>query len=309
MRRNNQTEIYKKSPTIVQEISDESSGNESETGKSFHGRSSSPSSSYLEEEDVHPEWKLDTKCYVCLKSFTFKRRRHHCRRCGQSICSTHSVIRAIKAKVKTVRICEACDKKLLEDDYSTKYEEEVRRLREAIQKERGIKFTLASRKNEQENNTNEIRNEFENIRRENKRKEIDMELELKEIKIRNESLMQEYHDSREKLTKLHADQREAIEKLNKVQNEIWPLKEEIATLTVRSKEMTRQIEDLTYTMKDSMQVDKLKIVLCEPCGNIAQNFKKPTDIAEALSYLKANSGSVLSSKEGSRTPRFPRSDM
>ena len=309
MRRNNQTEIYKKSPRIVQEISDESSGNESETSKSFQGRDSSPSSSYLEEDDVHPEWKLDTKCYVCLKSFTFKRRRHHCRRCGQSICSTHSFIRAIKVKAKTVRICEACDKKLLEDDYSAKYEEEVRRLREAIQKERGIKFKLASRKNQQESNTNEIRNEFENTRREKKRKEIDMELELKEIEIRNESLLQEYHDSREKLTKLHTDQREALEKLNKVRNEVWPLKEEIATLNVRSKEMTREIEDLTQTMKDSMQVDKLKVVLCKPCGDIASNFKKPTDITEALSYLKANSGSGLSSRDGSRTPRFPRNDM
>lgn len=306
MRRNTQTEIYQQSSKQYQEKSEESSDHESESSMSLNGRSSSPSSSFLEEDDVHPEWKLDTKCYVCLKSFSFKRRRHHCRRCGQSICGTHSSMRAIKAKVKTVRLCEACDKKLLEDDYSAEYEEEVKRLKELIQKERGIKFTLASRRNEQEHNTNEIKNELDSTRRQNKRKEIDMELELKETRIKNESLMQDYHESREKLTKLHAEQRESINKLNKVQSEIWPLKEEIATLKIRSKEMTRQIEDLTHTLKDTMQIEKLNSVLCDPCVNIVTNIKKPTNISEALSYLKSNTALILSSNEGSNTPKFPR---
>ena len=37
-----------------------------------------------------PEWDCDDKCRYCSKKFTVFWRRHHCRRCGKTICSSCS---------------------------------------------------------------------------------------------------------------------------------------------------------------------------------------------------------------------------
>lgn len=37
-----------------------------------------------------PAWKKDDHCHICNVRFGYMRTRHHCRRCGHSVCSVHS---------------------------------------------------------------------------------------------------------------------------------------------------------------------------------------------------------------------------
>lgn len=37
-----------------------------------------------------PRWRLDSRCNICQVKFTYFKNRHHCRSCGESVCSTHS---------------------------------------------------------------------------------------------------------------------------------------------------------------------------------------------------------------------------
>lgn len=61
-----------------------------------------------------PVWAPDTssnKCFVCKTSFSFVKRRHHCRRCGQLVCKDCSRTRAILVandKNKVQRVCDDC---------------------------------------------------------------------------------------------------------------------------------------------------------------------------------------------------------
>ncbi|TYZ60783.1 hypothetical protein PybrP1_006416 [[Pythium] brassicae (nom. inval.)] len=37
-----------------------------------------------------PRWRLDSRCNICQVKFSYFKNRHHCRSCGESVCSTHS---------------------------------------------------------------------------------------------------------------------------------------------------------------------------------------------------------------------------
>lgn len=37
-----------------------------------------------------PRWRLDSRCNICQVKFNYFKNRHHCRSCGESVCSTHS---------------------------------------------------------------------------------------------------------------------------------------------------------------------------------------------------------------------------
>ncbi|KAL4157984.1 hypothetical protein PRNP1_003764 [Phytophthora ramorum] len=37
-----------------------------------------------------PRWRLDKRCNICQLKFSYFKARHHCRSCGESVCSTHS---------------------------------------------------------------------------------------------------------------------------------------------------------------------------------------------------------------------------
>mmetsp|Transcript_4471 Transcript_4471/g.8640 ORF Transcript_4471/g.8640 Transcript_4471/m.8640 type:complete len:184 (-) Transcript_4471:43-594(-) len=61
---------------------------------------------------LRPDWvKNSVICAECANPFNTFRRQHHCRKCGQTVCSTHS-----KHKIKIeelgyytpVRVCDAC---------------------------------------------------------------------------------------------------------------------------------------------------------------------------------------------------------
>ncbi|CAK4096995.1 unnamed protein product [Aphanomyces euteiches] len=47
-------------------------------------------------------------CTICLKNFSFIRRKHHCRLCGDAFCATCSLSRTRNDIGDTVRVCHAC---------------------------------------------------------------------------------------------------------------------------------------------------------------------------------------------------------
>ncbi|KAG7176344.1 FYVE, RhoGEF and PH domain-containing protein 4-like [Homarus americanus] len=62
-----------------------------------------------------------TKCMLCSSQFTMVRRKHHCRACGEVVCSKCSGFKASLAyeSGKSVRVCRDCHKKLQELSSST----------------------------------------------------------------------------------------------------------------------------------------------------------------------------------------------
>ena len=56
----------------------------------------------IPENDWHPD-SDNTICELCKKTFTFTRRRHHCRFCGKVVCDTCS-----KNRCNSHRICDKC---------------------------------------------------------------------------------------------------------------------------------------------------------------------------------------------------------
>lgn len=58
-----------------------------------------------------PRWKQLRMCHVCACGFTLVKRRHHCRNCGQSVCSQHSTNRVSLPKFalsEPQRVCDQC---------------------------------------------------------------------------------------------------------------------------------------------------------------------------------------------------------
>jgi hypothetical protein len=69
------------------------------------------------ERDGKEGWLNDgaaTKCFKCYNLFTFSRRRHHCRMCGNIFCKDCCFKRSIDSgkEIKYVRSCEKCHKLL-----------------------------------------------------------------------------------------------------------------------------------------------------------------------------------------------------
>ncbi|CAH0520963.1 unnamed protein product [Peronospora belbahrii] len=48
----------------------------------------------LSDVPLPPRWRLDKRCNICQLKFSYFKTRHHCRSCGESVCSTHSNKRA-----------------------------------------------------------------------------------------------------------------------------------------------------------------------------------------------------------------------
>ena len=62
-----------------------------------------------------PEWVADhdvTGCMVCAREFSFRLRRHHCRRCGKVVCGKCSEARRFIPQLgftrAKVRVCDHC---------------------------------------------------------------------------------------------------------------------------------------------------------------------------------------------------------
>ncbi|CEG41593.1 hypothetical protein PPTG_01595 [Plasmopara halstedii] len=58
-----------------------------------------------------PRWRLDKRCNICQLKFSYFKTRHHCRSCGESVCSTHSNKRLVlhHLSLKTPqRVCILC---------------------------------------------------------------------------------------------------------------------------------------------------------------------------------------------------------
>ena len=66
-----------------------------------------------------PSWVPDsqiTHCYGCSRRFTVKRRRHHCRHCGDIFCSECTKYKALIHRMqykKPVRVCDPCNAVIL----------------------------------------------------------------------------------------------------------------------------------------------------------------------------------------------------
>lgn len=62
-----------------------------------------------------PAFKENKCCYVCLRLFSVSLFRHHCRHCGESVCTSHSLLRRRIYRfsfVTPVRVCDGCAYKL-----------------------------------------------------------------------------------------------------------------------------------------------------------------------------------------------------
>lgn len=65
----------------------------------------------LQSSSFPPRWKQARHCHVCLTQFSFTKRRHHCRNCGQSVCGSHSTNRVALPKFALLdpqRLCDKC---------------------------------------------------------------------------------------------------------------------------------------------------------------------------------------------------------
>lgn len=65
-----------------------------------------------------PKWRMAKKCHICELKFSYFKARHHCRNCGESVCSTHSNRRVLLphfgAKTPS-RVCILCYDELREN--------------------------------------------------------------------------------------------------------------------------------------------------------------------------------------------------
>lgn len=65
---------------------------------------------FSESEDP-PEWENKTECHLCGAAFNLTTRRHHCRRCGWSLCGAHSrwTVELPKLSLFSAsRVCKRC---------------------------------------------------------------------------------------------------------------------------------------------------------------------------------------------------------
>ncbi|CAK4071774.1 unnamed protein product [Aphanomyces euteiches] len=57
-----------------------------------------------------PRWKEAPLCALCAATFSFTKRRHHCRACGHSVCGAHSrhKVPLDHSPGDTFRVCDDC---------------------------------------------------------------------------------------------------------------------------------------------------------------------------------------------------------
>ena len=106
---------------IVNPLFDPSSSSSSDSQQQQQQKSSSTLLTSETLGEIAPVWVPDdrvTMCQLCLETFTFLLRRHHCRACGKVICASCSRFRAhlpylvssssTSVAVDAERVCEKC---------------------------------------------------------------------------------------------------------------------------------------------------------------------------------------------------------
>lgn len=94
-------------------------------------------------------WSHDTKeCEVCDQSFSFLRRRHHCRACGKCVCGNCSPNEWILEHVsnKPQRVCNMCYVKLKQRARDERESSRVRVVTEGVEVEYGVSTKVDGRR-------------------------------------------------------------------------------------------------------------------------------------------------------------------
>lgn len=213
-------------------------------------------------------WDHTKRCFICDKLLTklIGRRRHHCRWCGNTVCKKHArTRRQVEGQSKALRICDLCNKRLVNQSHNAVLLDEKAALRMRL-------ATLAKEIHEKQLMETDVTKDVERLRfdltaQESAAKDAKKQLEMR-IKdegsrvVSNQSLYTSLDSAVQEATNsLSLTQ----DRLNKKQSEVATNRSEVAHLQEQQKVLSSDVETGVKNMQERVHIAQIAKFMCEPC--------------------------------------------
>ena len=225
-------------------------------------------------EKCNLEWKQENKCFVCKKKFGLGK-RHHCRYCGNSVCSRHSSKVKRPESEEMLRICDICDAELIRQEIRLEIQQELDKLQENISIARESYDKVEAERIEKTEMAAKLQEELTANERLQRKLEKELMDKLNAVISRGTRASGAVDDIKKELDASHVAESEMNEK--RVENEAKTdrLKEEILELKGKKIDLMAQLEHLSYKLKGSLELDQVLPLLCDKCKHRVKLDQSP----------------------------------
>ena len=243
----------------------------------YSGASEDGSMPYLHKA----AWSTIKRCWICDKHLTKLkgRRRHHCRYCGNTVCREHASTKLVlDGLTKAVRICDNCNKKLINTKHNTMLLAELNQL--SISQSMAVKTI-----NEQEHLQAELMKDVERLKFElsgaeaaAKESKAGLENRVTDESARNLKNV----ETRDSLTTAVEDSKTALEiaqeRFDKKLIDVTTAKNENAHLLEQTQALAKNVEVGVKSMQDRVHIAQVTKIMCEVCRTKLYNmsFTEPS---------------------------------
>lgn len=239
------------------------------------------------------EWKRAKNCYICNTKFSVKNRRHHCRFCGNSICSEHGIKRRTKEEKKILRICDNCDRELIRNEIQVEIEHEIKRIQLEVSIARDLNEKLHKDNYEKTSRVNQLEMDLSKAEKNQKQKEQALQERLLDEQNKAERTRNAIEELRKNLEETHQAEIEISKKCTEADTLQETLKAEAESLKARKEEMETQITSLTRKLEGSYPLDHIREIVCKTCTFKLDKVYRPSGLVSTSNSIIDKSNEIV----------------
>lgn len=222
------------------------------------------------------EWKNENKCFICKQKFCLGK-RHHCRYCGNSVCSKHSMKVTKGESLEKTRICDLCDAELIRQEIRGEIQEELAKLQDSINIAKESFEKVEAERSAKNEISKKLEEELMVTERKQKAKEEILLKRLNEEVTRGSKASEMVDGIKKELDLTHEAESEINAKRLENEEKIEELSDEILKLKEKKIELLAQLEHLSSKLKGSLPLEQVIHLLCEKCkGRAASEYRSRT---------------------------------
>ncbi|OMJ73594.1 hypothetical protein SteCoe_27669 [Stentor coeruleus] len=223
-----------------------------------------------QEIQEEPRLSLDEsgqnkKCYICAKSFNF-RKKHICRFCQNAVCSEHCQKSRPLENLESQPICDLCFQEEIRAELRAESQNHIKNLDEEFKDMQNTNSRLEREHFEKTAQINRLEFEIETASSTSNTEIEALNTELDVLKSQNSTLQELYRKTKEKLFIIKESEGNASENLSRVQEELEVLRRQSEILKETKEGLIVQLDKINGKLKGCLNIEHVNKLLCPTCS-------------------------------------------
>jgi chromosome segregation ATPase len=224
-----------------------------------------------QEIQEEPRLSLDEsgqnkKCYICAKSFNF-RKKHICRFCQNAVCSEHCQKSRPLENLESQPICDLCFQEEIRTELRAESQSHIKNLDEEFKDMQNTNSRLEREHFEKTAHINRLEFEIETASSTYNTEVEGLNTELAALKSQNSTLQSSYQKTKAKLAEIKENEEKASENLSKVQEELEVLRRQSEILKETKEGLNVQLDKINGKLKGCLNIEHVDKLLCQMCSS------------------------------------------